>query len=412
MDDNILEERIIEDSDNSNQENQNIKKYIMALLFIQTKELKRKFENKMELSPEQYRLVNKEWLDNFKNSYNYNEAIQNFNSYNDWSNYHDFKYKICMQLKINENRITNEDQNIMNNCQIKKEKHQSNFEYPIDIELVKEQFFQDCNLGNIGFPMCNIYLGDKLIFVIDDQRDNIAYHCSLVETQENTNNFLIQVKNILLFQRSNILNDQLDKIISEGFDNYLSKRNIVFNSNNQQNIIDPNSHISIGYFINLVNENNNNFINNNNNQNLNLIMNNQQNSNNNQTQNIMVNNQLYSDNIQMQNQMMDNQPYSNNNQNINPMMNNQPNSNNNQTQNQIMDNQIFLNNNQNLNPIMNNQKYSNNNQESNQIMNNQQNSDNNQIQNQMMNNQQNSDDNQIQNQMMKSLHLLFFNSSF
>ena len=147
MDDYVLEEGTIGDSDNTNQENQNINKYKMALLFIQTKELKAKYENRMELSPEQYRLVNREWLNNFKNCYNYNEAIQNFDSFNDYSNYHDFKYKISQQLNINENSITTENQNIMNyNCQIKKEK-QSNFEYPNDIELVKEQFFQDFKLG-------------------------------------------------------------------------------------------------------------------------------------------------------------------------------------------------------------------------------------------------------------------------
>ena len=76
--DNCLEEGNIGDSDKSKQEKQNINKYKMALLFIQEKELKRKYENRMELSPEQYRLVNKEWLNNFKNSYNYNEAMQTF----------------------------------------------------------------------------------------------------------------------------------------------------------------------------------------------------------------------------------------------------------------------------------------------------------------------------------------------
>ena len=124
--DNCLEEGNLGDSVKSNQEKQKINKYKMALLFIQEKELKRKYENRMELSPEQYRLVNKEWLNNFKNSYNYNEAMQTFNSFNDYSNYHDIKYRISQQLNINENNITNEDQNIMNNnCQIKKEKYQS-----------------------------------------------------------------------------------------------------------------------------------------------------------------------------------------------------------------------------------------------------------------------------------------------
>jgi hypothetical protein len=257
MDDNILEEGNTVDPNISNQERQNINNFKMALLFFQTKELKRKYENRMELSPEQYRLVNKEWLDNFKNSYNYNEAMQTFNSFNDYSNYHDIKYRISQQLNINENNITNEDQNIMNNnCQIKKEKYQSNFEYPIDIELVKEQFFQDCNLGDIGFPMCNVYLGDKTIFVIDDQRDMIAYHCSLVENQEKTYNFLIQVNSLLYFARPNFLNEQLDYIISEGFNIYLNKRNINYNSNEQQKIFDPKNHSHIGLFVNLIKKNN------------------------------------------------------------------------------------------------------------------------------------------------------------
>ena len=258
MEDNCLEEAKIGDSDNSNQEKQNINKYKMYLLFMQTKELKQKYENKMEFSPEQYRLTNKEWLDNFKNRYNYNEAIQNYNSFNDYSNYFDIKSRISQQLNVQENCITNEDQNIMSNCQIKKEKYQSKFEYPIDIELVKEQFFQDCKLGNIGFPMCNVYLGNRTIFVIDDQRDSLAFQCSLVENQGNNYNFLIQVNSILYFQKSQILNEQLENIISEGFNNYFSKRNINFNSNEQQKIIDPKQMNPIGFFINLIKGNNNN----------------------------------------------------------------------------------------------------------------------------------------------------------
>ena len=244
-------------SDNSNQENQNMNKYKMGLLFIQTKELIHKYENNMELSPEHYRLVNKEWLDNFKNRYNYNEAIQNFNSFNDYSNYHGTKSQLSQQLNVNENSITNEDQNLMNNCQIKKEKYQSKFEYPVDIELVKEDFFQDCKLGNLGFPMCNVYLGDKTIFVIDDQRDNFAYHCSLVENSGNSVNFLIQVNSILMFPKSKILSEQFEHIATEGFNNYLSKRNININSNEQQKIMDQNQQNPIGFYLNLIKGNNN-----------------------------------------------------------------------------------------------------------------------------------------------------------
>ena len=331
-------------SDNSNQGNQNINKFKMGLLFIQTKELNHKYENKMEFSPEQYRLVNKEWLDNFKNRYNYNEAIQNFNSFNDYSNYFDVKSRISQQLNVDENCITNEDQNIMNNCQIKKEKYQSKFEYPVDIELVKEQFFQDCKLGNIGFPMCNVYLGNKEIFVIDDQRDSIAYHCSLVENNDNSSNFLIQVNSTLMFPKSQILSEQFEKIISEGFNNYLSKRNININLNEEQKIIDPMKHNPIGIFINLIKGNNNN-----NYQGFgapNSFDNNQNLSNNIISLNNNQNNPIYSNNNQMPSPMS--QQGMQNNQINNPMMNNNQNQNyQNFNNNMIQGNSGQNNNNQN-----------------------------------------------------------------
>jgi len=316
-------------SNNSNQEDQKNNKYKMGLLFFQTKELKHKYENNMELSSEQYRLVNKEWLDNFKNRYNYNEAIQNFSSFNDYSNYHSAKSQLSQQLNVNENSITNEDQNLMNNCQIKKEKYQSKFEYPVDIELVKEDFFQDCKLGNIGFPMCNVYLGDKTIFVIDDQRDNIAYHCSLVENSDNSYNFLIQVNSILMFQKSRVLNQQIDKIISEGFNKYLCVRNININSNENQKIMDPGQPNPIGFFINLIKGNNNS-----NSQGLGAP-------------NSFGNNQIFPNNInQMPNPMF--QQGMQNNQINNPMMNNIQNQNyQNFNNNMIQGNSGQNNNNQN-----------------------------------------------------------------
>ena len=130
----------INNSGKVNQKSINLNKFKMALLFIQTKELKRKYYNTMELLPEQYRLVNRDWLNNFKNRYNYNEAIQYMDSFNDWSNYHDFKHKISKYLNINEDSIANDD--IM---QIKIEKYDSKFKYPVDIELVNN-FFKIVNL--------------------------------------------------------------------------------------------------------------------------------------------------------------------------------------------------------------------------------------------------------------------------
>ena len=88
-----------------NNQNQNVKKYIMALMFIQTKELKKIYEGK-EIVQKKCYLIDKNWMNNFKNNYNYEESITTFNSFNDWKDYDDFKSKIIKYFNIDNKDIT------------------------------------------------------------------------------------------------------------------------------------------------------------------------------------------------------------------------------------------------------------------------------------------------------------------
>ena len=242
--------------------NQNAKKYIMALLFIQTKELRKIYEGKQIVKKRCY-LVDKNWINNFKNSYNYKDSVTTFNSFNEWKNYDDFKSKIIKFIQINEEDLNSFKKDIDNNFEIKRQML-NNIEYPVDFELVNSQFFIDCKI-NVGFPLCTVFIGNKSIFVIEDKNCNTAYHCSPIEGSKNDdNNFLIKANSILAFNVPNILNENINTIISKGINKFLKELNININSNNQQSIIFNNN--NIGFFINLINNSqlNNQNINNNN----------------------------------------------------------------------------------------------------------------------------------------------------
>ena len=229
----------------------NVKKYIMALLFIQTKDLRKFYEGKNMVQNKCF-LIDKNWINNLKNKYNYKESVSTFNSFNDWENYNDFKSKIINSFNIEKDDIINLNEEMGNNFQIKKEKLDDGTEYPVDIELVNEQFFKDCNM-NLRIPLYTVFIGNKSIFFVEDQRDNILYHCSLFEGPEYDSNFLIKVNSIFIFQESNIFKEQINSIVYEGITNYLNKNKININSNNKQ-FINVNNN-KIGIFINLINSN-------------------------------------------------------------------------------------------------------------------------------------------------------------
>ena len=205
----------------------NKKRYKMALLFIQTKEIQRLYNSNMNNSPKNYYLISKEWLDNYKKDNNYEYAIDMFRSFNEWENYSDFKKKISKYFESDINNFTIfkvEDalDNIFNFSLKKEIIKDFNLAFPANCELVKAEFFKDCSNGSIGFPQYEIFIGNKLIIIKDSETQNVVFLLSLIQNEDNQNNSQVKVNYILAFENEIYMKNELFKYPI----NYLNTLNI------------------------------------------------------------------------------------------------------------------------------------------------------------------------------------------
>ena len=235
-----------EDEENIDLIEYNKQNYKMSLLFIQTKELKRFYNAKMEQNLKIYNLVDKAWLDKYKEKNDYKSADM-FDSFNDWKDYEDFKQVMGDSFLVDESFFT-----ILNtSVPYKKIKSKYGIEYPTNVELVCEQYVKDCLKGTVVFPTCNVLIGDKSIIIIDEEsiqkNKAVIFICSLTGKDEDYN-FAINVDYIIIYNNLNIMNEELKEIsLSEGINNYLIKRKIDIKNNEEQNIIDSKNE-NIGKF--------------------------------------------------------------------------------------------------------------------------------------------------------------------
>ncbi len=160
----------VEENNASVEENQ--KRYKMALLYIQTKEIHKLYNGEINNEPKKYYLINKKWLDNYKETNNYKFAEEFCNSFKDWNNYLDFSKKMSKYFQIDRNQLTQYGigTNINNMFDFSLEQNKignTNFSYPSNCGLVKEGFFKDCSDGSPGFNLYNVYIRNHLIIIID-----------------------------------------------------------------------------------------------------------------------------------------------------------------------------------------------------------------------------------------------------
>ena len=94
-----------EDEENIDLIEYNKQNYKMSLLFIQTKELKRFYNAKIEQNLKIYNLVDKAWLDKYKEKNDYKSADM-FDSFNDWKDYEDFKQVMGDSFLVDESFFT------------------------------------------------------------------------------------------------------------------------------------------------------------------------------------------------------------------------------------------------------------------------------------------------------------------
>jgi hypothetical protein len=249
----------------------------MSLLYIQTQELKRFYNSKMENEPKAYYLIDKEWLDKYKSRNKYETSLDFFKKFDDWKDYSDFKNKVCNFFKLEQNRLTTFNveeamENYFNFSHQKGKIKNSHLIYPQNCELIKKEFVEDVSDGSSGFILYDIYIGNKLILINDCETQSVAFLCSLVENEENKNNFLIQIDYLLAFESEKYMKEEFEQIINEeNINNYFSKRKIDITKKGEKNLINKNGK-KIGKIF-IINDKDNN-INHQNNDNNNINSNN------------------------------------------------------------------------------------------------------------------------------------------
>ena len=173
--------------DNNQQINENAKKYKMTLLFTQTRYLYDLYNKDMELSPENYFLVDKKWLDEYKQKNEYNKIVQKLKNSPGYNNYHMDKIKIKKEFGVekNKNDFTTIDvgdliKNFFSLAKKNIEAYQINV--PKNFELVLSNFFTDClnNSNQLGFPKTDVYLGNQTILIVDEEKNEVLYCCSFI----------------------------------------------------------------------------------------------------------------------------------------------------------------------------------------------------------------------------------------
>ena len=227
---------------------ENSKKYKMALLFAQTKELHERYNEDMELSPFSYYLIDKKWLDNYKEKNDYKKIFPNLLNSFKCNNYFTTKMKLSKLYEINKNDLTlmgveNAMSNLFSYQTEFLEKYQINV--PKYIELVFDRFFKDCfysNLGQIGFIKTDIYIGNQTILIVDDEsyknNNSVLYCCSLLPIEPGNYNFSVKVEYILFFKDIDLQNDEIYEMKEiGGLKKYLIHRNIDIYKKDVQNII-------------------------------------------------------------------------------------------------------------------------------------------------------------------------------
>ena len=87
--------------------------YKMGLLYTQTMELYNKLNQPMELSPFEYYIVNKKWLDNYKIKNKYNSVVQKLKNNPIFNKYSSAKSELQEHFKFEKNKLSTNEENII-----------------------------------------------------------------------------------------------------------------------------------------------------------------------------------------------------------------------------------------------------------------------------------------------------------
>ena len=230
------------------------KKSEMNLLFAQSLEFQTLYSQAIDsFHTSKYFLLPKQWLDGYKETYNYNLVKPKSDKYTD---YNSFKSDLLKENSYTTENISNSQINDFPIIQkdIKKlEKYQ--IEYPVNFYPVKEEIFQNSPIDKNEF-LYELIVGENNIFVIDNKSNKNIFICSLENDSADLDDFVGNVNYIITYKNENIFKKEMMKHIieSKGFSKYCKERNLDINKREEQEIFDKEMD-KLGIFI-VVNNNN------------------------------------------------------------------------------------------------------------------------------------------------------------
>ena len=106
------------------------------------------------------------------------------------------------------------------------------FQYPIDFEIINENFLEFLEGADIYQLKYDMIIGDNLIFIIDKNNKKISYACSIYK-----NDF--SVETIFFFKKEEYLYREIEVHIKNkgGLENYYKERNFSPNNRESQKIL-------------------------------------------------------------------------------------------------------------------------------------------------------------------------------
>ena len=227
----------------------------LLLIFYLRYERKSRIKKDKFYSDESYSLINKDWLDKYKNYYKFNEIIKyniNLANYNSYEIFKSDLEDLIQMSNLNEKYLKANCPSELKTIEIfpKKEKG-----YPINFEIIKSDLFDNLIKGiDINYDIkenknYNVLFEDKVIIFYEKNGKQL-----LLYSLENGQKDNYKIKYIFEFDDSSILENQFNKIIGNNIINYINNLYLDISQEENQDIIEKENNGNsqkIGTFYNL-----------------------------------------------------------------------------------------------------------------------------------------------------------------
>ena len=229
----------------------------LLLIFYLRNNIKKRIKEDKFCCDANYSLINKAWLDKYKNYYKFNEVIRQNINILEYKSYEEFELELENIIKANKelNKIK-----LKINCPSELKTMeifpQKENEFPINFEIIKTDLFDSLinrtykNFDIKGNKNYNALFGGKDIILYEiNGKQLLLYSLETINKKEN-----YKIKYKFEFDDPSILKNQLNKIIGNNIINYINNLYLDISQEENQDIIEKENNGNsqkIGTFYNL-----------------------------------------------------------------------------------------------------------------------------------------------------------------